>query len=107
MDVFSEGFDCPPDVEFVQMARPTLSLAKYLQQAGRGLRKSAGKETCVLIDNVVDSTVCSVCPPWHGTGRRCSVGIWLEGEYGPPDMGTEQVQKLSPRKIHVRTSVWK
>lgn len=51
VDVFSEGFDCP-DVEFVQMARPTLSLAKYLQQAGRGLRKSTGKETCVLIDNV-------------------------------------------------------
>ena len=51
VDVFSEGFDCP-DVEFVQMARPTLSLAKYLQQAGRGLRKVPGKETCVLIDHV-------------------------------------------------------
>ncbi len=51
VDVFSEGFDCP-DVEFVQMARPTLSLAKYLQQVGRGLRKSEGKETCMLIDNV-------------------------------------------------------
>jgi len=51
VDVFSEGFDCP-DVEFVQLARPTLSLAKYLQQVGRGLRRSAGKEACVLIDNV-------------------------------------------------------
>lgn len=51
VDIFSEGFDCP-DVEFVQMARPTLSLAKYLQQVGRGLRKSEGKEACVLIDNV-------------------------------------------------------
>ena len=51
VDVFSEGFDCP-DVEFVQMARPTLSLAKYLQQVGRGLRKTDGKETCMLIDNV-------------------------------------------------------
>ena len=51
VDVFSEGFDCP-DVEFVQMARPTLSLAKYLQQVGRGVRKSEGKETCMLIDNV-------------------------------------------------------
>lgn len=30
VDLFSEGFDCP-DVEFIQMARPTLSLAKYLQ----------------------------------------------------------------------------
>ncbi len=48
---FSEGFDCP-DVEFVQLARPTLSLAKYLQQVGRGLRKSDNKESCMLIDNV-------------------------------------------------------
>ena len=51
VDVFSEGFDCP-DVEFVQLARPTLSLAKYLQQVGRGLRKAEGKEACMLIDNV-------------------------------------------------------
>ena len=51
VDVFSEGFDCP-DVEFVQMARPTLSLAKYLQQVGRGLRKTEGKKSCILIDNV-------------------------------------------------------
>ena len=36
----------------MQMARPTLSLAKYLQQVGRGLRKTEGKETCMLIDNV-------------------------------------------------------
>jgi hypothetical protein len=39
-------------VEFVQLARPTLSLAKYLQQVGRGLRKSGDKESCMLIDNV-------------------------------------------------------
>ena len=51
VDVFSEGFDCP-DVEFVQMARPTLSLAKYLQQVGRGLRMSKGKDACMMIDNV-------------------------------------------------------
>ena len=51
VDIFSEGFDCP-DVEFVQLARPTLSLAKYLQQVGRGLRKSDNKESCMLIDNV-------------------------------------------------------
>ena len=51
VDLFSEGFDCP-DVEFIQLARPTLSLAKYLQMVGRGLRKSKGKESCVMIDNV-------------------------------------------------------
>ena len=51
VDIFSEGFDCP-DVEFVQLARPTLSLAKYLQQVGRGLRRSGDKQSCMLIDNV-------------------------------------------------------
>ncbi len=51
VDVFSEGFDCP-DVEFIQLARPTLSLSKYLQQVGRGLRKTQGKDSCVIIDNV-------------------------------------------------------
>ena len=51
VDIFSEGFDCP-DVEFVQLARPTLSLAKYLQMVGRGLRVAKGKKSGVIIDNV-------------------------------------------------------
>ena len=51
VDIFSEGFDCP-DVEFVQLARPTLSLVKYLQMVGRGLRVAKGKKNCVIIDNV-------------------------------------------------------
>ena len=51
VDIFSEGFDCP-DVEFVQLARPTLSLAKYLQMVGRELRVAKGKKNCVIIDNV-------------------------------------------------------
>lgn len=51
VDLFSEGFDCP-DVEFIQMARPTLSLAKYLQMVGRGLRPCKGKPCCMIIDNV-------------------------------------------------------
>lgn len=50
VDVFSEGFDCP-SIEFIQLARPTRSLVKYLQQVGRGLRKNGDKE-CVILDNV-------------------------------------------------------
>ena len=53
VNLFDEGFDCP-DVEFIQMARPTLSLAKYLQMVGRGLRinrENKGK-VCMIIDNV-------------------------------------------------------
>ena len=51
VDIFSEGFDCP-DIEFIQLARPTRSLVKYLQQVGRGLRTTANKENCVILDNV-------------------------------------------------------
>lgn len=51
VDLFSEGFDCP-DVEFIQLARPTLSLSKYLQMVGRGLRPCKGKQCCTIIDNV-------------------------------------------------------
>ena len=51
VDIFSEGFDCP-EVEFIQLARPTLSLNKYLQQVGRGMRVSEGKECVLILDNV-------------------------------------------------------
>lgn len=53
VNLFDEGFDCP-DVEFIQMARPTLSLAKYLQMVGRGLRvnKADREKVCMIIDNV-------------------------------------------------------
>ena len=51
VNIFSEGFDCP-DVEFVQLARPTKSLSMYLQQVGRGLRISEGKEKVIILDNV-------------------------------------------------------
>lgn len=53
VNLFDEGVDCP-DVEYIQMARPTLSLAKYLQMVERGLRinKKDPKTVCMIIDNV-------------------------------------------------------
>lgn len=51
VNIFSEGFDCP-DIEFIQLARPTQSLAMYLQQVGRGLRPSNNKEQVIILDNV-------------------------------------------------------
>lgn len=50
VDIFSEGFDCP-DIEFIQLARPTRSLVKFIQQVGRGLRKN-GDKRCIILDNV-------------------------------------------------------
>lgn len=51
VNIFSEGFDCP-DIEFIQLARPTKSLSLYLQQVGRALRISPNKDHSVVLDNV-------------------------------------------------------
>lgn len=51
VNIFSEGFDCP-DVEFIQLARPTKSLSMFLQQIGRGLRVSDNKPKAIFLDNV-------------------------------------------------------
>jgi DNA repair protein RadD len=51
VDLFGEGFDVPA-VEVVVMARPTASLAVYLQQFGRALRVLAGKLYGLVIDLV-------------------------------------------------------
>lgn len=49
VDVFNEGVDIP-SVNQVIMLRQTQSAIVFVQQLGRGLRKSAGKEYLVVID---------------------------------------------------------
>ena len=51
VDLYSEGYDMP-DMEFIQLARPTLSLSKYLQQVGRGMRICKGKDHVLILDQV-------------------------------------------------------
>ena len=51
VDIFGEGVDFP-EVEFIQLARPTLSLSRYLQQVGRGMRISKGKDCVTILDHV-------------------------------------------------------
>ena len=49
VDVFNEGVDIPR-VNQVVMLRPTSSAIIFVQQLGRGLRKSIGKEYVTVID---------------------------------------------------------
>lgn len=49
VDVFNEGIDIPR-VNQVIMLRPTQSAIIFVQQLGRGLRKSKGKEYLTVID---------------------------------------------------------
>jgi superfamily II DNA or RNA helicase len=51
VDLFSEGVDVPV-VDTVLMLRPTESPTLFLQQLGRGLRKSPGKTFCTVLDFV-------------------------------------------------------
>ena len=50
VDVVSMGWDCPP-VSCGIIARPTKSVARYLQMGGRILRTFPGKEDAILIDH--------------------------------------------------------
>jgi superfamily II DNA or RNA helicase len=48
--ILTEGWDLP-DLGCVQIARPTKSLALYLQMVGRGLRASPGKKHALILDH--------------------------------------------------------
>jgi len=54
-DILNEGWDCPA-IEVLFMARPTLSRIIYMQQLGRGTRRSpiTGKE-CLWVFDFVDN----------------------------------------------------
>lgn len=49
VSTISEGFDLP-EADMITILRPTRSPGFYTQMLGRGLRRAAGKENCVLID---------------------------------------------------------
>jgi superfamily II DNA or RNA helicase/HKD family nuclease len=49
VDIFNEGVDIP-EVDTVIMLRPTESSVIFLQQLGRGLRKSLGKDSVTVLD---------------------------------------------------------
>jgi superfamily II DNA or RNA helicase/HKD family nuclease len=51
VDVFNEGVDIP-EVDTVLFLRPTESLTVFLQQLGRGLRLSEGKDILTVLDFV-------------------------------------------------------
>lgn len=51
VDIFNEGIDVP-ELDTVLFLRPTESLTVFLQQLGRGLRLSSGKDCLTVLDFV-------------------------------------------------------
>lgn len=73
-NMISEGWDYP-ELGILVMARPTLSKVLYLQQIGRGLRKTASKKNVFVID-VVDE--------YGAMARPCSMhSIFQNAMYVP------------------------
>ena len=54
VDIFNEGVDIP-ELDTLLFLRPTESLTIFLQQLGRGLRLTEGKECCTILDFVGNS----------------------------------------------------
>lgn len=54
VDIFNEGVDIP-EIDTVLFLRPTESLTVFLQQLGRGLRLSDGKDCLTVLDFVGNS----------------------------------------------------
>jgi superfamily II DNA or RNA helicase len=90
VDIFSEGFDCP-DIDFVQIARPTLSLSKYLQMVGRATRFFPGKVGYVLDNAGLYYHFGSYKQDWNWKG-------WFEGEFQnasfPFEKGSEVTSEI-------------
>lgn len=68
-NLFTEGVDVPA-VQVIQCAKPTRSLALWLQMLGRGLRVSPGKEFTVILDHSEN---------WLSLGMPCDERKWSLG----------------------------
>ena len=62
VDLFNEGVDVP-EVDTVLFLRPTESALVFLQQLGRGLRRTHGKDCLTVLDFIGGRTA--------GSGSTC------------------------------------
>ena len=90
VDVFNEGLDVP-EADTVLMLRPTESPVVFLQQLGRGLRRSDGKDALAVIDFIGNHRSFLIKPRTLlalGTGREPGTGKVLQamrsGDFGLP-----------------------
>ena len=106
-DMISEGWDYP-ELGILVMARPTLSKVLYLQQIGRGLRRTSIKKNVFVID-VVDEYGAMVRPcSMHaifGNSLYVPFGDIIRQDYLPGQMIeidgiTERVERIVEVDIH-------
>ncbi|MBA2880202.1 superfamily II DNA or RNA helicase [Desulfosalsimonas propionicica] len=102
VDKLSEGVDLP-DINIVLFLRPTRSLTVFLQQLGRGLRHSPGKDCLTVLDFVgqahrkyrIDTKIKALLPK-----HRFSIDREVEQDFPhlPPGCAI-QLDRLSRRHV--------
>lgn len=106
-NMISEGWDYP-ELGILVMARPTLSKVLYLQQIGRGLRKTDTKRNVVVID-VVDEygamiKACSMhaifANPYYVPFGDITKSDYVPGEMIVIDGMTERIERIQEIDIN-------
>ncbi len=83
-DLLNEGWDSP-HTQVLFMARPTMSKTIYMQQLGRGMRKSPGKEFLMVFDFVDNANMFNMPYSLHrllGIPEYAAGGLVLGEKHG-------------------------
>ena len=103
VDIFNEGVDIPA-VNQVVMLRPTESSIVFVQQLGRGLRKSPDKEFVVIIDfigNYKKNFLIPIALSGDRTYNKDTIRKYVaEGNRVIPGCSTVNFDKISKERIY-------
>ena len=103
VDVFNEGVDMP-EVNQVIMLRPTQSPIVFVQQLGRGLRKSHDKDFVVILDfigNYRNNFMIPIALSGDRTYNKDNIRRYVtEGEKVIPGISTIHFDEISRKRIY-------
>ena len=102
VDIFNEGVDIP-EINQVVLLRPTQSPIVFVQQLGRGLRKSKGKEYVVILDfigNYKNNFMIPIALSGDRSYNKDNIRRYvLEGERIIPGSSTIHFDEISKKQI--------
>lgn len=103
VDIFNEGVDIP-EINQVLMLRPTQSAIIFVQQLGRGLRKSKDKEFVVIIDfigNYKNNFLIPIALSGDRSYNKDTIRRYLqEGNRIIPGSSTIHFDEISKKRIY-------
>ncbi len=102
IDIFNEGVDIP-EINQVIMLRPTESPIVFVQQLGRGLRRSEGKEYVVVLDfigNYMNNFMIPIALSGDRTYNKDTIRRYVrEGARVIPGSSTIHFDAISKKRI--------